>query len=123
MVAVIAGQSARLNVVNRTGSPGNLPPDVCDVQLVFLDRTGAVRLQTKITAVDSGQAVFVDLSASKLTYELGKRHELRAFVRVTTRQGSQLPPDVCKPSVEIYDEATGETKVFRAPPDPDMPAQ
>jgi len=123
MIAVIEGQSARLNVVNRTGSPGDLPPDVCDVLLKFVDRTEAVRLQTWIRGVTSGQAVHLDLSASKLRDDPDRRHELRAFVRITTRKSSQLPPDVCKPSVEIYDEGTGETKALLAPPDPDIPPE
>ncbi|MGC2109224.1 MAG: hypothetical protein WA655_06875 [Candidatus Korobacteraceae bacterium] len=63
----------------------------------------------------------MDLSASRLRDEPGKRHELRAFVSITTREGSKLPPDVCKPSVKIYDEATGGTKFYSSPPDPDLP--
>ncbi len=121
IVAVINGQSARVSVANRTGSPGDLPPDVCDVSLVFLDRTGIVRAQSTIKGLGSGQSVHLDLSASKLQYETGKRHALRAFVRVSALS-AQLPPDVCKPSVEIYDEATGETKFYTSPPDPDLPA-
>ena len=45
MSAIVEGESARLNIVNRTGSPGNLPPDVCDVTLQFMDRLGTVRAQ------------------------------------------------------------------------------
>jgi hypothetical protein len=122
IVAVIEGESARPNIVNRTGSPGNLPPGVCDVVLQFLDKTGTVRAQSSISGLASGHARYLDLSASKLTDELGKRHELRAFVKVTTRDGSQLLSDVCKPSVEVYDEATGGTKFLTSPPDPDLPA-
>ena len=121
IVAVINGQSARVSVFNRTGSPGDLPPDVCDVELVFLDRTGVVRALSTIKGLRSGQSMNLDLSASKLQYETGKRHALRAFVRVSALS-SQLPPDVCKPSVEIYDETTGESKVYTSPPDPDLPA-
>jgi hypothetical protein len=122
MAAVVEGETARLNIVNRTGSPGNLPPDVCDVTLQFVDRLGVVRAQSSIRGLASGHAGFLDLSASKLGGGAGVRHELRAFVKVTTRQGSQLPPDVCKPSVEIYEEASGATKYLFCPPDPDLPA-
>ena len=122
MAAVVEGETARLNIVNRTGSPGNLPPDVCDVTLQFVDRSGAVRGHFSITGLESGHARYLDLSAARLGGGAGVRHELRAFVKVTTRQGSQLPPDVCKPSVEIYDEASGATKYFSNPPDPDLPA-
>lgn len=122
MAAVVEGESARLNIVNRTGSPGDLPPDVCDVTLQFMDRLGVVRAKFSISGLASGHARFLDLSASKLGDEVGVRHELRAFVKVTTRQGSQLPPDVCKPSVEIYDEASGGTKFLYGPPEPDLPA-
>ncbi len=122
MAAVVEGETARLNIVNRTGSPGNLPPDVCDVTLQFVDRLGAVRAQVSIRGLASGHAGFLDLSASKLGGGAGVRHELRAFVTVTTRQGSQLPPDVCKPSVEIWEEASGATKYFGFPPEPDLPA-
>jgi hypothetical protein len=121
MTAVVEGETARLNIVNRTGSPGNLPPDVCDVTLEFVDRLGAVRAQVKLGALASGHAGYLDLSASKLGGGAGLRHEVRAFVKVTTAQGSQLPSDVCKPSVEVYDEATGETKYYTSPPDPDLP--
>ncbi len=123
MSAIVEGESARLNIVNRTGSPGNLPPDVCDVTLQFMDRLGTVRAQFSIRGLASGHAGYLDLSASKLGGGAGVRHELRAFVKVTTRQGSQLPPDVCKPSVEVYDEATGGTKYLRNPPDPDLPPE
>jgi hypothetical protein len=122
MAAVVQGESARLNIVNRTGSPGNLPPDVCDVTLQFVDRLGAVRAQFSISGLASGHAGYLDISASKLGGGAGVRHELRAFVKVTTRQGSKLPSDVCKPSVEIYDEASGETKYLTSPPEPDLPA-
>jgi hypothetical protein len=121
IVAVINGQSARVSVANRTGSPGDLPPDVCDVSLVFLDRTGVVRARSTIKGLGAGQSAHLDLSASKLQFETGLRHSLRAFVRVSALS-AQLPPDVCKPSVEIYDEATGETKFYTSPPDPDLPA-
>jgi hypothetical protein len=82
-----------------------------------------LRAERKVTALASGQALYLDLSASKLIDERGYRHELRAIVMVTTRVGSQLPPDVCKPSVEVYDEVTGETKVYTSPPDPDEPPE
>lgn len=121
IVAVINGQSARVSVANRTGSPGDLPPDVCDVELVFLDRTGIIRAQSPLTRLRSGQSAHLDLSASKLQYETGLRHSLRAFVRVSALS-RQLPPDVCKPSVEIYDETTGETIFEGWPPEPDLPA-
>ncbi len=121
MAAVVEGETARLNIVNRTGLPGNLPSDVCDVTLEFVDRLGAVRAQVRFSALASGHAGFLDISASKLGGGAGVRHELRAFVKVTTAQGSQLPPDVCKPSVEIYDEASGATKYLGIPPDPDLP--
>ena len=123
MAAVVEGETARLNIVNRTGSPGNLPPDVCDVTLQFVDRLGTVRAQLRFSALASGHAGFLDLSASKLGGGAGVRHEVRAFVKVTTAQGSQLPPDVCKPSVEVYDETTGETKFLYGPPEPDLPVQ
>ena len=122
MAAVVEGETARLNIVNRTGLPGNLPPDVCDVTLEFVDRLGTVRAKFSITGLASGHAGFLDFPASKLGGGAGVRHELRAFVKVTTHQGSQLPPDVCKPSVEIYDEASGATKYLTSPPDPDLPA-
>ena len=109
IVAVINGQSARVSIANRTGSPGDLPPDVCDVSLVFLDRTGVVRARSTIKGLGAGQSAHLDLSASKLQFETGLRHSLRAFVRVSALS-AQLPPDVCKPSIEIYDEASGETK-------------
>ena len=123
MAAVVEGETARLNIVNRTGSPGNLPPDVCDVTLQFVDRLGTVRAQLRFSALASGHAGFLDLSASKLGGGAGVRHEVRAYVKVTTAQGSQLPPDVCKPSVEVYDEASGGTKYLFNPPDPDLPVQ
>jgi hypothetical protein len=118
---IIDGQSARLNIVNRTGSPGDLPPDVCDVELQFLDSMGRVRAQATIKGLAAGQAVHLDLSAGKLQDESTRRHELRAFVRVSALSG-QLPPDVCRPSVEVYSESTGATKYYSCPPDPDRPA-
>ena len=122
MAAIIEGETARLNIVNRTGSPGNLPPDVCDVALIFLDKNGVMRAGSSIKGLRAGHAVHLDLSASKLREETGNRHELRAFVSVTAGGNGKLPPDVCKPSMEIYNETTGETKYFASPPEPDLPA-
>ena len=121
MAAIIEGQSARLNVVNRTGSPGDLPPDVCDVELQFLDRKGVVRAESTIKGLAPGHAAYLDLSATDLRDQAGRRHELRAFVRVSAVSGL-LPPDVCKPSLEVYAESTGETKFYGWPPEPDRPA-
>ena len=98
MAAIIEGQSARLNVVNRTGSPGDLPPDVCDVELQFLDRKGVVRAESTIKGLAPGHAAYLDLSATDLRDQPGRRHELRAFVRVSEVSGL-LPPDVCEPSL------------------------
>jgi hypothetical protein len=61
MAAVVEGETARLNIVNRTGSPGNLPPDVCDVSLQFVDRLGAVRAHFSIAALASGHAGYLDI--------------------------------------------------------------
>jgi hypothetical protein len=50
-----------------------------------------------------------------------RRKQLRAFVRVSSLSRS-LPPDPCRPSVEVYDGSTGNTKFMHPPPEPELPA-
>ena len=121
MVGVVVGETIRLNVVNRTGGPGDLPPDPCRVDLQILDHRGNLQAQYVVDVLDSGQATHLDLQAANVRGVYTRRRELRAFVRVSSSSRS-FPPDPCKPSVEVYDGTTGGTKFVFPPGPPDLPA-
>ena len=122
LVGIVSGETMRLNIVNRSGSPGDLPPDVCNVELILLDGYGRTQSESTVSNLAAGHATHLDLRADDLKGNFGIRRELRAFVRVILPVGIVLPPDVCRPSTEVYYESTGGTKFYTSPPDPDLPA-
>lgn len=122
LVGIVSGETLRLNIVNRSGSPGDLPPDVCDVELRLVDGYGRIQAESTVSALAAGHANHLDLRADDVKGNFGTRRELRAFVRVILPVGGVLPPDVCRPSTEVYYESTGGTKFLGWPPDPDLPA-
>jgi hypothetical protein len=121
MVGIVLGETIRLNVVNRTGGPGDLPPDPCRVDLQILDHRGNLQAQYVIDVLDSGQATHLDLPAANVRGVNTRRKQLRAFVRVSASSRT-FPPDPCRPSVEVYDGSTGGTKFVHPPPEPELPA-
>lgn len=74
--------------------------------------------------VQAGQATFVDFSPTTVPVNtLGDfapiRAEIRAAVTFLDDQlpAVQVPPDPCRVTVEVFDNATGRTTVMY-PPDP-----
>lgn len=128
MVGMTQGQSIRLNVVNTDfAREGELPPDPCRVVLTFLDADGH-RLRSRDGSIirramelPPGQAAFLDLNADDLQYPPGpSRLQLRAVVNVLpppVSDRTELPPDPCVPSVEVFNNANGRTIfALSAPP-------
>ncbi len=121
MAGIVPGEVFHLTVVNRSGTPSELPPDVCRVEIHFLNASGIVLAERWIENLEAGHASSLDYVLPLLTVARN-RFELRAFVRVLRPVGSLLPPDVCKPSLEMYQVATGATRVYSSPSEPDLPA-
>ncbi|MGH9412016.1 MAG: hypothetical protein ACRD1V_21475 [Vicinamibacterales bacterium] len=119
MVGIVAGQTARLNLVNTASPTATVPPDPCRARLRFLDADGNV-VARLVAEVQPGQATFLDFSPSTVPVNtLGAvagpiRSEIRASV---TFVDGQVPPDPCRVNVEIFDNASGRTTVA-FPPDP-----
>ena len=130
MVGITRGQTIRLSLVNlAVAVDPQFPPDPCRVVLTFRDANGrpftnsdgqvirrAVELQT-------GQSAFLDLNGDMFAGfftnadTVGSvRLQLRPFVRVLTQppdpDAGQYPPDPCRATVEIYDNASGRTSIF-----------
>jgi hypothetical protein len=116
MIGIAQGQTARLNLVH-TGSPTEAllaPP--CRARLRFLDADGNVL--TRMTAeVAAGHSTFLDYSAAFVGTNADAVGPVRAEIRTAvTFLDEQLPPDPCRITVEIFDNATGRTSILYAPP-------
>jgi hypothetical protein len=61
---LVAGQTARLNFVNRSGVAGT-PPDPCRATVAFVDQTGAPLLESKLDLAPQHGTSF-ELSASRV---------------------------------------------------------
>jgi hypothetical protein len=124
MVGVARTQTIRLNVVNLNAPPdpdrGSLAPP-CRVVLSFRDAQGQpftnndgqpVRREVEL---QPGESAFLDLDGATIgatdTTAPG-RTELRPFVRVLQAPPDpekQYPPDPCRASAEVFDDATLQT--------------
>ncbi|MFL6211253.1 MAG: hypothetical protein ACJ74W_20555 [Pyrinomonadaceae bacterium] len=139
MVGITHGQTLRLNVVNLVNpSGGQLPPDPCRVVLSFRDAAGQPFRNSdgqpirRTVELQAGQSAFLDLNADMFggppTNDAvsSARLQLRPFVRVLQNPPEpdrQAPPDPCRASMEVFDNASGRTSIFaasfNAPPEPD----
>jgi len=138
LVGITRGQTVRLNVVNlAVAVDGQLPPDPCRVVLSFRDANGRPftnsdgQVVRRAVELQTGQSAFLDLNAdvfgppSTNADVAPTRLQLRPFVRVQSEPApsSQYPPDPCRATMEVYDNASGRTSIFAAgfttPPDPD----
>ena len=138
MVGITPGQTLRLNVVN-LAMPSNrqFPPDPCRVVLSFRDAAGHAFTNSdgqpirNVVELQAGESAFLDLNGDMFggpstNADIAPgRLQLRPFVRVLS-----TPPDperqssnVCFPTMEVFDNASGRTSLFAAgfipPPDPD----
>jgi hypothetical protein len=105
MFGCATGQVARINAVN-IGNPDARP---IQVEMMFLDRTGAV-VGRDMQTIAPGQAVFFDFLFEGREEN---RIELRAIVSVL---GGPDTKDL-KTTVETFDAETGRNTIFIGNPD------
>ena len=141
MVGITRGQTMRLNVVNLQPPPEGdrqVPPP-CRVVLSFRDAAGHPFTNSdgqpirRVVELQAGQSAFLDLNGdmfggpSTNADTIGPaRLQLRPFVRVLQAPPDperQYPPDPCRATMEVFDNASGRTSIFAAgftnPPEPD----
>ena len=139
MVGITRGQTLRLNIVDlATVSDGQLPPDPCRVVLTFRDANGRPftnsdgQVVRRAVELQAGQSAFLDLNGdvfappSTNADTAPVRLQLRPFVRVLVTPPDpdhQFPPDPCRATMEVFDNASGRTSLFSAgfatPPEPE----
>lgn len=117
MIGIAAGQTARVNALNRgVAAPGT--GAVCSAMLTFYDEQGNMLKQSAVT-VNPGAAASLDLlSDSDLSLAADQRKEIRATISVpavvTPAAGTSTAaaPAVCRliGTVEIFDSLTGRTE-------------
>ena len=131
MVGITRGQTMRLNVVNLvTLSDGQYPPDPCRVVLSFRNAQGQAiknsdgQIIRRSVELQAGESAFLDLNGDMFggppptnDTVAPLRVQLRPFVRVL--QGPpeperQYPPDPCRATMEVFDNASGRTSLFAA---------
>jgi hypothetical protein len=142
MIGVTRGQTVRLNIVNlAVAVDGQLPPDPCRVVLTFRNVEGRPFTNSdgqplrRAVELQAGQSAFLDLNGDLFAPPSTNgdfaptRLQLRPFVRVQSEPSGTngTPPDPCRATMEVFDNANGRTSIFAAgfipPPDPDRSAQ
>jgi len=140
MIGVTRGQTVRLNIVNlAVAVDGQIPPDPCRVVLTFRNADGRPFTNSdgqplrRAVELQAGQSAFLDLNGdifappSTNADVAPTRLQLRPFVRVLQAppepDAGQYPPDPCRATMEVFDNASGRTSLFAAgfqqPPDPE----
>jgi hypothetical protein len=137
MVGITRGQTMRLNIVNlAVAVDGQLPPDPCRVVLTFRNTDGHPFINSdgqplrRAVELQAGQSAFLDLNADVYfppsAVDAIARLQLRPLVRVQSgpAPSNAYPPDPCRATMEVFDNASGRTSIFAAgfispPPDPD----
>src|SRR5262245_21750714 len=98
MVGIVAGQTARLNVVNTIGDPNTSPN--CRVALGILDSQGNILVHDPDQIPGRGQATFLDLEADAFE----GRVQIRALAVksvIDPRQRNTCPAVI--PTFEVFD--------------------
>jgi hypothetical protein len=125
LFGIVAGQSARVSVVNISGDPHGYPPGPCRVGLAFVGADGTVLNEAGLT-LRPGQATSLDYGfqappdpesgdAVGATADRIGRQDLRARIEIADlvdpgdRQPRLVPPGPCVPTVEVFETATGRT--------------
>jgi hypothetical protein len=136
MVGITRGQTLRLNVVNLTNPPEPDRSGACSVVLSFRNAQGDVVTNSdgqpirRTVELRAGATAFLDLNGDQFgsggDTNLPSRFQLRPFVRVLSNPPDpdrQSPPDPCRATMEVFDNATGRTSLFAPalsnPPEPD----
>ena len=136
MVGLTRGQTLRLNVVNLGDPPEPDRNGSCRAVLSFRNAQGEVVTNgdgqpiRQTFELRAGTSAFLDLNGDQFGVAGDTtgpaRVQLRPFVRVLSNPPDpdrQSPPDPCRATMEVFDNATGRTSLFAAalgdPPDPD----
>jgi hypothetical protein len=110
MVGLARGQTMRLNAVNVTGGPGDLPRSLTRVVLGFIDDQGH-RLGEPVRAVlEPGASTFAELSFDRLPAGVEAHRTVRPFA-LSDREEA-LPLDPCRVTLEVIDDETGRTTLL-----------
>jgi hypothetical protein len=109
-VGLIFEQTARLNVVSH-------PPQPCFGTLSFTDTAGNPLSSPSAVSLAAGTATFIDLPGQGIA-PIGQRREI---IGVFTPSAT-VAPGVCIPSIEVFDQITGYTRVLAPPGPPINPA-
>jgi len=116
MIGITPGETLRINVANPQLPSATLPPP-CRVELAFLDSAGNPLIPPVQRTLDAGRSAHFDLNGDALftpgTGDVLLRAEVRPVVRVLqTAVGDVfVPPGPCVSSIELFDNATGKTRV------------
>jgi len=124
LFGIVAGQSARVSVVNTSGDPHGYPPGPCRVALAFVDADGTVLDEAGLT-LRPGQATWLDYgfqappdpdsgdavgaTAARVRQDLRARIDIANLVDPGDREPRLVPPGPCVPTVEVFETATGRT--------------
>ena len=112
MMGAIRGEVARLNVSNINA----VPPDPCRAILTFVDASGDVLLRPdgspvrREVTLAAGQSAFLQFHAANFIARDETRLNFRP-VLATPPPDPEIPPP-CVPSLEIIDNATGQTRLL-----------
>jgi hypothetical protein len=113
MMGAIRGEVARLNVSNIDA----IPPDPCHAILAFVDASGDVLLRPdgspvrREVTLAAGQSAFLQFHAANFIGRDETRLNFRPVIQVTPPD-PLIPPDPCVPSLEIIENATGQTRLL-----------
>ena len=124
MMGAIRGEVARLNVSNINAAP----PDPCHAILAFVDAGGDVLLRPdgspvrREVTLAAGQSAFVQFHAANFIGKDETRVNFRPVVLAppdpyappdpSTPAAPLAPPDPCRASLEIIENATGQTRLL-----------
>ncbi len=127
IVGVTSAQTARLNVLNLQPVIPGVTAVACPATLEFYDDTGALLKQLAVTNISPAAAASLEFKPPAPTAAVNSRAHIRAVVFTPSTSvanpGSEPTPTLvipvsiglgCNvmPSLEIIDDATGDTRVF-----------
>ena len=104
---VAAGQTARVHVLNASGSAADGPPCVAEVR--FVDSAGTVLSRQQIKEMP-GHAAFSDFSDPAL--RVGDRRHVRAIVLQMLTGDFDQPAPTCVVTTEVFDNRTGQAGII-----------
>jgi len=109
MVGLSNNQAARLNVLN-VAPASNATAAVCPAQLQIIDAGGGVLRQASV-GIPSGKAAAIELRREDVTNASMPRIQVRGEVNSVAAPSGTTPVCSFVTTLEIIDEATGNTQV------------